>query len=130
MDQLKQFGTQLDNMITMSQNLLALSDEAEPDLQRLEMGFQNRGKLLDEIQSGAQSINWKSEIPTKEREQILTSFENLKEIDSKLRGRMAFLLSQKKQVLQEAQRNEKADKRYQKKQRVDNAMFIRNKLEG
>jgi len=130
MNQLTEIGAKLDEVIALSQDLLVMSEQDEPDLDRLELGFQNRGELLSKIQSGSSLINWQNELPDKERDQVLKSFNALKEIDSKLRGHLSFLLDQKKQALQEVQRNEKADKRYQKKQRVDHAMFIRNKLEG
>ncbi len=130
MNQLGQIGTQLDEMIAMSQDLLTMSEQAEPDLERLEMGFQSRGKLLEGIQSCAKLIDWQSDLPKEEREQILKSFENLKKVDSNLRVRVASLLDHKKHALQQVQQNEKADKKYQKRQGVGNAMFIRNKLEG
>lgn len=130
MNQLTEIGAKLDEVIALSQDLLVMSEQDEPDLDRLELGFENRGELLNKIQSGSSLINWQNELPDKERDQVLKSFDALKEIDSKLRGHLSFLLDQKKQALEEAQRNEKADKRYQKKQRVDHAMFIRNKLEG
>ena len=130
MDQLVQIGAQLDEMIAMSQDLLAMSKQTDLDLGRLELGFQSRGKLLEAIQSGAKLINWQGDLPNEKREQVLKSFENLKEVDSNLRERLAYLLDHKKHALQQAQQNEKADKRYQKRQGADNAMFIRNKLEG
>ena len=130
MDHLVQIGEQLDEMIAMSQDLLTMSEQAEPDLERLELGFQSRGKLLEGIQSCAKLIDWQSDLPKEEREQILKSFESLKKVDSSLRVRVASLLDHKKHALQQVQQNEKADKKYQKRQGLDNAMFIRNKLEG
>ncbi|HKI44332.1 MAG TPA: hypothetical protein VKA08_03255 [Balneolales bacterium] len=130
MNQLRQIGTELDEMIAMSRDLLTISEQAEPDLERLETGFQSRGKLLEAIQSDTKLIDWQSDLPKEEREQIMKSFENLKKVDSNLRERVASLLNHKKCVLQQAQQNEQADKRYHKRQGVGNALFIRNKLEG
>lgn len=130
MDQLKQIGVQIEEAVTLSYDLLAMSEQGEPDLDRLEIGFQNRGKLLEEIRSGSSSIDWQDDFPAGKRERLLKSFEDLREVDTRLREHVTSLLDHKKSVLLKAQQNEKADKRYQKKQRVDNAMFIRNKLEG
>ncbi len=130
MNQLTEIEDELNEVITLSRDLLVMSEQGETDLDRLELGFQSRGELLEQIQSRSSLINWKNNLPAKERDRVMKSFEALKEIDTKLRGHLSFLLDQKKVALQELQCNEKADRRYQKKQRVDHAMFIRNKLEG
>lgn len=129
-DRLRQFGVQLSEAITLSQDLLAISEQDKPNLDELERGFISRSVLIDKIYSDSRTIVLQSEFPETDRDHVLKSFKDLKEIDAKLRDRLSILLDQRKRLLQEVQRNEVADKRYHKKQRVDYALFIRNKLEG